>query len=88
MSNKIISLRDYNNPVELKKYAGTAHGICYTGMSASFKDAESDVIVIASSVADLNAQWLLLCGKVPNPDTIQQAAAFSFRDMKGKRIFK
>jgi len=88
MNNKIIGLRDYDKPEELKKYKGIAHGICFAGFSASFKNAESDVIVIAPSVADLNKHWFRLFGSYPSPDTIQKAAAFSYHDMRGKRLFK
>ena len=89
MRNKIISLRDYDKSLELKKYIGTAHGICFTGMSASFKSAESDLILIAANIEDLNARWFTLFGRIPGSDcVIQQAAAFSFTDMRGKRIWK
>lgn len=90
MDNKIINIRDYDKPTELKKYAGSAHGICFTGMSASFKSAESDVIIIAASVDDLNAQWLKLLGRElgSDPKYIEQVAAFRFRDMRGERLWK
>jgi hypothetical protein len=88
MSNKIINFRDYDKPSELKKHVGGAHGICFTGMSASFKTEKSDVIVVASSVSDLDIQWFKLFGRAPGEDCIEQVAVFRFRDMRGKRIWK
>lgn len=88
MDKKIIKLSDYRKPHRLKKYAGTAHGVCFTGMSASFQDDESDVIVIASSMEDLERQWMRIYGIKPNAECVQQAAAFHFRHMKGKLLFE
>jgi hypothetical protein len=90
MNGRIINIRDYNKPEELKKYAGSAHGICFTGMSASFKSADSDVIIVAASVDDLNAYWLKLFGRElgSDPKFIEQVAVFRYRDMRGKRLWK
>lgn len=65
MDKKIIKLSDYRKPHRLKKYAGTAHGVCFTGMSASFQDDESDIIVIASSMEDLERQWIVFFWEKP-----------------------
>lgn len=88
MDGKIINIRDYNRPTELKKYAGGAHGICFAGMSASFKTEKSDVIVVAASVSDLDVQWFKLFGRVPDYECIEQVAVFRYRDMRGKRLWK
>lgn len=89
MDKKIIKLSDYHKPHRLKKYAGTAHGVCFTGMSGSFQDDESDIIIIASSLEDLERHWLRAFGRKPEVDCkVQQAAAFHFRHMKGNLLFE
>ncbi len=90
MDENIIKLSDYHKPPRLKRYAGTAHGVCYTGMSASYQDKQSDVIVVASSFLDLQVQWWFLQKEVLDPEmvVIDQVAVFHFRDMKGKLLFK
>jgi hypothetical protein len=85
---KIIKLTDYSKPERLKKYAGSANGVCYTGLSASFQTEESDVIVVAASIEDLEWQWMRLRVNKLNLKSVEQVAVFRFKDMRGKRLFK
>ncbi len=84
MGGKIINLGNYNKPKRLKKFAGSASGICYTGLSASFQTEESDVIVIAANMDDLKKQYEKLTGQQFG-DTSEQVAVFRFQDMRGRQ---
>lgn len=87
MDGKIINIRDYNKPTELKKYAGGAHGICFAGMAASFRTEESDVILVAANLDDLR-RWYAELGRDLDEKYAEHVAVFNFRDMRGKRLWK
>lgn len=84
MGENIINLSDYNKPPRLKKFLGGANGVCYTGMSASFQDDESDVIVVAANIADLKKQYEKLTGRQFHGES-EQVAVFRFQDMRGRQ---
>ncbi|SFK93064.1 hypothetical protein SAMN05216302_102158 [Nitrosomonas aestuarii] len=88
MGGKIIKLGDYNKPKQLKRFLGSANGICYTGLSRSFRSEESDVILVAASIGDLKKQWTLLTDLTFHEDCVEQVAVFRFQDMRGKRLWK
>ena len=88
MSEKIINLGNYNKPMRLKKFIGSANGICYTGMAASFRTEKSDVIIVAANIDDLDEQYFRLLGDIPDRLAIEQVAVFRFHDMRGKRLIK
>lgn len=84
MGEKIINLIDYNKPKRLKKFLGAANGVCYTGLSASFKTEESDVIVIAANIDDLKKQYEKLTNQQFDGKQ-EQVAVFRFQDMRGRQ---
>lgn len=87
MDGKIIKLSDHSKPIELGKYAGSAHGLCFTGMSMSYKGEATDAIIVAANADDLG-NWLTILGRDPDPEYYCQVAVFRYRDMRGKRLWK
>lgn len=84
MGEKIINLGDYNKPKRLKKFLGSANGVCFTGLSASFQTEDSDIIIIAANIDDLKKQ----CEKFSNrkfDGKSEQVAVFRFQDMRGRQ---